>query len=80
MCDYGYSKKKGKDNFKPFYSQPEFTEKELKILSAIEQYYQIEDHSARETCEKFRIKHNNKIAKILASCFPKHKSNRIINR
>jgi len=75
--DYGFSRKKGKDNFKPFYSQTEFSENEQKLLSEIEEYYQIEDNTGRETAANFGFEYNNKTAKILASCFPKLKSNRL---
>ena len=75
--DYGFSRKKGKDNFTAFYQQPEFTETELQLLSDIEKYYQIEDHTGKETAEKFNFKYDNKTAKLLAACYPKNKSNRL---
>jgi formyltetrahydrofolate synthetase len=75
--ELGFSRKKGKDNFDVFYNESEFTESEQKIISDIENYYQIEDHTAAETCEKFNIEHNNKVAKLLAAAFPKFKSNRL---
>ena len=77
MCDFGYSKKKGKNNFQPFYNQPEFTEDEQKILNKIELYYQIEDNTGKKTAQKFGFEYNNKTAKILAACYPKNKSNRL---
>ena len=75
--DYGFSRKKGKDNFEPFYKQPEFTQEELELINNIEEYYLEQDHTARETAAKYGFEHNNKTAKLLASCFPKFKSNRI---
>ena len=37
LSDYGYSRKKGKDNFKPFYSEPEFSDDEKEMFSLQEE-------------------------------------------
>ena len=71
LSDYGYSRKKGKDNFKPFYSEPEFSDDEKEILNQIEQLYLNEDRTAKEIAAIFDIEFNNKLQKILCLCFPK---------
>lgn len=71
LRDYGYSRKKGKDNFEPFYSEPEFSDDEKEILNQIEQLYLNEDRTAKEIAEIFDIEFNNKLQKILCACFPK---------
>jgi hypothetical protein len=71
LKDYGYSRKKGKDNFHPFYNEPEFTEHEKETLNQIEQLYLNEDRTAKEIAAIFDIEFNNQLQKILCACFPK---------
>jgi len=71
LSDYGYSRKKGKDNFEIFYSELEFSDDEKEILNQIEQLYLIEDRTAKEIAAIFDIEFNNKLQKILCTCFPK---------
>lgn len=71
LRDYGYSRKKGKDNFEAFYSEPEFSDIEKEILNQIEQLYLNEDRTAKEIAAIFDIEFNNKLQKLLCACFPK---------
>lgn len=75
--DYGYSRKKGKDQFQKFYTETELSDLEQSIIEQIELFYQIQDHTAKETAKRFGFEHNNKIAKLLAKIFPKNKSNNL---
>lgn len=42
-------------------------------LEAIKVYYLYQDHTAKETCEYFRIEFSHEIAKVLFKLFPKSK-------
>jgi hypothetical protein len=71
LSDYGYSRKKGKDNFQPFYSEPEFSDTEKEVLEQIEKLYLNENHTAKDIAIIFDIEFNNQLQKILCACFPK---------
>lgn len=71
--EYGYSRKKGKDKFEPFYENVEFSEKEKDAISDIEIMYLDEGNTARYVAEKYGIEYTNKLQKILCACFPKHR-------
>lgn len=72
LCsDYGFSRKKGKDNFEPFYNKPEFTNEEKELIESVEQMYIAQDMTAREVAQVLDIDYNNKFQKILCAAFPK---------
>ena len=72
LCkQYGFSRKKGKDNFQPFYNQASLTGKQSEMIETIEKKYLIENMTAKELCEHFEIEYSNKIAKLLCKTFPK---------
>jgi hypothetical protein len=71
LSDYGYSRKKGKDKFNPFYSNHEFSDEEKEILFKIEQLYLNDNRTTKEIAAIFDIEYNNSLQKILCSCFPK---------
>lgn len=72
LRDYGFSRRKGKDNFDPFYDQVVFTDDEQTILNTIEQLYVDQNLTAREVAQILDLKYNNQFQKILCACFPKH--------
>ena len=78
LCDYGYSRKKGKDNFEPYYEilgmQQEYfcdEEEKIKLLSLLEQLYIVENKTVREIAEIFGVEYNIKLQKIFGKVFPK---------
>lgn len=74
LCgNYGFSRKKGKDNFQPFYTHIEHTEYEERVLNEIEELYIEKGYTAKEVCSFYGIKFNNKLAKIFCKCFPNKK-------
>lgn len=72
-ADYGYSRRKGKDRFEPFYENVEFSEKERDAISDIEVAYLVEGNTARYIAERYGIEYTNRLQKILCACFPKHR-------
>jgi len=72
LAEYGFSEKKGKDNFYAFYEDRGFSEKEQSILDQIERFYLNENRTAREIAAIYDIDYNNKLQKILHQCFPKN--------
>jgi hypothetical protein len=71
LSSYGYSRRKGKDNFSIFYTDSQFTEIEEKVLQEIEILYLEQNMTAREIAHCFNIEYNNSLQKILCACFPK---------
>jgi len=71
-ADYGFSRKKGKDNFAAFYNTVELTEEENKVIDDIECLYIYKNFTAREIAQIYNIEFNNKFAKILNQLFPKN--------
>jgi len=70
--ELGYSRKKGKDNFEPFYTAPTFTEKQEQALKQIEVLYHLQGLTCKETCQRLGITYSNKIQKLFHQCFPKN--------
>ncbi len=71
-ADYGFSRKKRKDNFAAFYNVAELTEEESKVIDDIEYLYLDKNFTAREIAQIYNIEFNNKFAKILNQLFPKN--------
>lgn len=71
LTDYGYSRKKGKDNFCPFYEQTETSEEEYALLDAVDQLYRGEGLTAREVATRLGCEYNNAFQKLMHQCFPK---------
>ncbi len=69
--DYGYSRKKGKDNFQPFYSEPDLSEEEQLLLNSIDALYRGEGATAREVAAQLGAEYNPKFQKLMHECFPK---------
>lgn len=71
--DFGYSRRKGKDNFEAFYREnamPYDPTQEV-LLQEIENLYLAGDMTARELAEHYNINFNNSLAKLLCEVFPK---------
>lgn len=71
-ADYGFSRKKGKDNFNPFYNSVEFSEEEESLINNIELLYIDNNLTAREISVIYAVEYNNKFQKILCQLFPKN--------
>lgn len=72
--DFGYSRRKGKDNFEAFYREsaiPYDADQEA-LLQEVEDLYIAGDMTARELAQHYNIKFNNSLAKLLCKVFPKH--------
>ena len=71
--ELGYSRKKGKDNFLPFYTQDtdyDFEKKEL--IEYIEELYK--KHTVREICKILQIEYTSNLQKKFHRAFPKKAS------
>ncbi len=68
---YGFSRKKGKDNFMPFYQKYELSDEEKSVINNIENLYINNGLTAREVATIYNIEFNNQFAKILNSLFSK---------
>ena len=72
-ANYGYSRKKGKDNFSSFYEEKlSLTTEEYDIIDHVEKLYLVENLTAREIALIYNVEFNNKFAKILCKLFPKN--------
>lgn len=71
--DCGYSRRKGKDNFKAFYRESAipYDPTQEALLQEVEDLYIAGDMTARELAEHYNIKFNNALAKRLCEVFPK---------
>ncbi len=67
---YGFSRKKGKDNFQPFYNTRELTEEEQSLLDYIEKLYK--QYTAQETCDILQTQCTKEIRNLLSKCFKKN--------
>lgn len=65
--EYGFSRKKGKDNFHKFY---QYYEPENDFIKYIESIYI--DHTCREVCTILQIDYNKRIQKLFHQVFPKN--------
>jgi hypothetical protein len=70
LCQYGYSKKMGKDNFSFFYAD-RISDEEIEIIEKIDEIYRGNNYTSRQIAKMLNIEHSNKFAKILHQCFPK---------
>lgn len=75
LRDYGHSRKKGKDNFHNFYFQNSYllTEEQEQKIKEIENLYLDQNFTAKELCEKFGVKYEKSISKLLFNVLPKTK-------
>ena len=71
IADYGFSRKKGKDNFAPFYEQPEISDEEKDILDAVDDLYRRQNLTAREVAEILNCEYTQSFQKLMHLCFPK---------
>ena len=72
--DLGFSRKKGKDNFQPFYAEKaELSGEEKALLDNIEYLYLDKDLTAREIATIYSCEYNNNFQKVLHNLFPKGK-------
>jgi hypothetical protein len=71
LCDYGFSRKKGKDNFSMFYKKTSLSDEQKTQIDAIERIYIEENLTARDLCGVFGVDYNKRIQKLLHSVFPK---------
>ena len=69
----GYSRKKGKDNFEPFYIEKEtLSKEEEKVIENIEFLYLEKGLTAREIAQIYNVNYNNYFQKLLHKLFPKN--------
>lgn len=71
LADYGFSRKKGKDNFAPYYEQTEISDDEKDLLDAVDDLYRNQNLTAREVAEKLNCEYNQNFQKLMHLCFPK---------
>lgn len=71
LTDYGFSRKKGKDNFAPFYEQTEISDEEKDLLDAVDNLYRRQNLTAREVAETLNCEYTQSFQKLMHLCFPK---------
>lgn len=71
LSDYGYSRKKGKDQFSGFYADKSFSAQEEALLDQIENLYRHQGLTARQIAEALGIPFNQSFAKLLHQAYPK---------
>ncbi len=72
LSEYGYSRKKGKDNFEPYYEDNESLPEELyQVIDKIKYLYLDKGLSAKQIAIIFDIPYSNKLQKALFNLFPK---------
>lgn len=71
--DFGYSRRKGKDNFEAFYRENAipYDPAQEALLQEVEDLYLTGDMTAREIAQHYNIKFNNALAKMLCEVFQK---------
>ena len=70
--DYGFSRKKGKDNFLPFYSHDcEYDKRIADTMDEIEDLYIKRGLTCRQVCEYFGVQYTPRIQKAIHMVFPK---------
>lgn len=72
LSQLGHSRKKGKDNFEPFYCKIEHADFETEALKLIEKHYQNGQWTAKDVARYFNIPFNNRLAKLLCEAYPKN--------
>ena len=74
LSDYGYSRKKGKDNFDAEHlliEQKPPIENEADRLDELRRLYLEEGKTAKEVCEYFNVPFTQRIVRLLSAIFPK---------
>lgn len=71
LADYGFSRKKGKDNFSPFYYEAEISHEEKNLIDTIEHLYTNENLTAREVARLLKCNYTPNFQKLMHQCFPK---------
>ncbi len=69
VAEYGFSRKKGKDNFVEI---SELTEEQKDLLNKIEDLYINNNLTSKEVCNTLKVEWNTTTATLLAKVFPKN--------
>ena len=67
--DYGYSRKKGKDQFAEFYKVESITAEQEALLTALESAYQ--SKTVKQICAEYNVPFSNRVQKLFTKNFPK---------
>lgn len=68
--ELGYSRKKGKDNFQPFYEQSSMDEEQTSLLHYVEELYS--EHTCKEVCAILQVPYSKRLQKLFHNAFPKN--------
>lgn len=68
--ELGYSRKRGKDNFQPFYEPGGMDEEQTALLTYIESLY--ENHTCKEVCTILQVPYTKQRQKLFHNAFPKN--------